>query len=123
MSKRTEVKTTMTDKKFVIEAFKREQLQYEEMSDTMLRITSGALARATLDLTTGTITGDSDYGHGQNALGKLNRHYSEALARFRAMRAGTQIQSCKEEKVMVKVHGLMVEQTQVRLHCRMVATA
>jgi hypothetical protein len=123
MSKRTEVKTTMTDKRFVIEAFKREGLQYEEMSDTVLRITSGTLEHATLDLTTGILTGDSDYGHRPSSIGKLNRHYSEALARFRAMRNGAQIQSCKEEKVQVNVHGRMVEQTQVRLHCRMVATA
>jgi hypothetical protein len=112
MSKRITTKTDMKDKAFAIQALKNAGLAYEEMGNTTLRITSGALAHATIDLTTGNITGDSDFGHRSEVLGSVRKHYSEVKFRHEAAREGVQIKSRQEHK-----------DGSIRLVCRMVASA
>lgn len=111
MSKRITTKTDMTNKEFAITALKASGLRYEEVGSTTLRITSGDLNNATLDLTTGNISGDSDFGHRKGQLGTLARDYMEAQARSVAARKGVQIKQ-----------RLVNEKTgRVTLKCRMVS--
>jgi hypothetical protein len=91
MSKRIQHKTDMTNKEFAVAAITSAGLSYEEMGSNTLRITSGNLVNATLDLTTGTISGDSDFGHRKETLGSLRQAYTEAKYRHEAAREGVQI--------------------------------
>lgn len=112
MSKRITTKTDIKDKGFAATALKNAGLAFEEMSNTMLRITSGDLANATIDLTTGIISGDTDFGHRKEVLGSLRKHYSEVKFRHEAAREGVQIKQRMEQK-----DGSIV------LKCRMAAHA
>lgn len=109
MSKRVTTKTNITDKRFAITALKASGLTFEEVGSTSLRITSGPLARASIDLTTGTVTGDTDY-HRHGELGVLRRDYTEAQARHLASRDGIQIKRRVENK-----------DGSVTLKCRMIS--
>ena len=111
MSKRITTKTDIKDKGFAIQALKNAGLAYEEMGDTMLHIKSGDLANATIDLTTGTISGDTDY-HRKEVLGTLRKHYSEVKFRHEASREGVQIKQRIEQK-----------DGSIKLVCRMAAHA
>jgi hypothetical protein len=110
MSKRVTTKTDIKDKNFAIAAMKNAGLAYEEMGDTVLRITSGALANASIDLTTGVISGDTDYGHRKEVFGSLRKHYSEVKFRHEAQREGVQIKQRIEQK-----------DGSIKLLCRMVS--
>lgn len=90
MSKRIVHKTDMTDKAHATSALKSQGLAFEEMSSTTLRITSGSLTNATLDLTTGNISGD-DITVRKAALSGLRQAYTEAKYRHEAARVGVQI--------------------------------
>lgn len=113
MSKRITTKTDIKDKGFAVAALKNAGLAYEEMGSTMLRITSGDLANATIDLTTGIISGDTDFrGHSKETLGSLRKWYSEVKFRHEASREGVQI---KKREIM--------KDGSIKLHCRMAAHA
>lgn len=111
MSKRITTKTDIKDRGFAITALKNAGLAFEEMGGTMLRITSGDLKNATIDLATGTISGDTDY-HSKPQLGALRKHYSEVKFRHEAAREGVQIKNRIENK-----------DGSITLKCRMAATA
>ncbi len=106
MSKRITVKTEIKDKGHAITALKSAGLAYEEMGSTQLRIKSGDLANATIDLTTGVISGDSDFaGHRRETFGTLRKHYTEAKFRHEAAREGVQIKQrldAKDGSVILK---------------------
>jgi hypothetical protein len=105
MSKRIITQTDIKDKGFAVQALKSEGLAYEEMSSTMLRITSGDLNHATIDLTTGNITGDDALGHRRGKLGKLRQAYAEAKVRHEASREGVTInrrEVMKDGRVVLK---------------------
>lgn len=91
MSRRITTKTQITDKELAIQALKMAGMSYREEGSTVLRITSGSMREATLDLRTGTITGDSDY-HRQDTLGALRQHYSEAQIRQRCLMEGHSVE-------------------------------
>ncbi len=105
MSKRITTKTDIKDKGYAITALKNAGLAYEEMGSTMLRITSGALANATIDLTSGVITGDTDFGHRRETLGMLRQGYAEIRVRAEAAKEGAQIKQriqAKDGSVILK---------------------
>ncbi len=98
MSKRTTTRTDITDKGFAIAALKAGGLAYEEVGDTTLLIKSGPLANASIDLTNGVISGDTDFRHRSGDAGTLRRDYTEAKQRFLAQRKGHQVKSRVEQK-------------------------
>jgi len=108
MSQRITVKTDITNKDFACMALKNAGLAYEEIGSSLLRITSGSLANAQIDLTTGTVNGDTDFGHKKAALGSVRKHYAEVKFRFEAAREGVQIKQRIEQK-----------DGTIRLQCRM----
>ena len=89
MSRRIYTKTLITDKVLALQALKQAGIQYEDRGTT-IRFLSGGMANATLDLTTGTISGDSDFGHTKEGLvGLLRQHYSEAQIKREYAKLGT----------------------------------
>jgi len=92
MSRRITTRTEITDKELAIEALKSAGISYQVDGDT-INLTSGTYTHATLDLQTGTIEGDSDYGHSSRNLGLLRQHYSEAKVKAKYLREGTIIDS------------------------------
>ena len=109
MSHRVTVQTEIKNKDLAIQALKSSGYAYTEQGDT-LRITSGNLARAVINLTTGSIDGDTDH-HTQNSLGLLRQAYGEALFREEAIRRGTTILS---RDVRKSVNG----EQEIVLRCR-----
>ncbi len=92
MSHRVTTETEIKDKALLTQAAKSANITFTEHGDT-IRFTSGALANATLDLRTGRITGDSDYGHTSSGLGVLRQAYGEAKYKMECARQGIQIES------------------------------
>jgi hypothetical protein len=92
MSRRITTKTEMTDKGLAIQALKEAKITHE-VHDNVIVMTSGALDNASLDLRTGTITGDTDYGHSADSLGLLRQFYAEAKVKAEYLRNGTIIDS------------------------------
>lgn len=91
MSHRVSTKTEIKEKDLAIQALKAAGWGYNEQGNT-LYITTGPMARSTIDLKTGTVTGDSDW-HSRDTLGALRQHYSEAKVREQALKTGATIES------------------------------
>jgi hypothetical protein len=92
MSHRVTTDTEIKDRVLLTQAAKSAGVTFTEHGST-IRFTSGPLASATLDLSTGRITGDSDYGHTSSGLGVLKQHYGEAKYKAECSRQGIQIES------------------------------
>jgi hypothetical protein len=108
MSRAITLTTNMTDKGLTIQALGKLRLEYEEMGGSSLRITSGPLANATIDLTTGKMTGDSDHGHHKDAFLKLQDRYLEAETRRAYARQGIQIQRSYEKDGAIIMEAMKV---------------
>ena len=93
MSHRVTTETQMQDKALAIQACKAAGINAVEQGNDMLRFTSGKLANATLDLRTGRITGDTDYGHTGDSLGAIQQHYGEAKYRQECLKQGISVES------------------------------
>lgn len=91
MSHRTTLKTEITEKGLAIQALKSAGWGYAE-EGSHLRITSGPMNRATINLSTGEVSGDTDW-HGRGQLGALRKHYSEAKIRADVLKRGATIDS------------------------------
>ena len=91
MSHRVTTQTNMTNVAVVQKVAKNQGFTFTAQG-TNITFTSGALNRATLDTKTGRITGDTDYGHTESALGVLRQGYSEELYRQECLKQGIQIQ-------------------------------
>jgi hypothetical protein len=92
MSRRVTTRTEIKDKDLAKDALKIAGFSYRDEGNTLL-ITSGKLANARIDLTTGTVSGDSDYRHSEEAMGELRRHYGEAKYTLECRRQGITIES------------------------------
>jgi hypothetical protein len=92
MSRRVTTQSEMKEKALVAQACKAQNISYTEHGDT-IRFTSGGLNGAILDLRTGNITGDSDYGHTTGVLGSLRQAYGEAKYRKECLKQGVTIES------------------------------
>jgi hypothetical protein len=85
--------------------------EFKEATPTRLYITSGELQGAALDLVTGEVTGDSDYGHTAEKFGILRQYYKEALTRQECARTGATISERhidEEGNVILTLMGQMV---------------
>lgn len=81
MSHRVSIQTQITNGVFAKAACEAAGFSYSYSNDT-IRLTSGPAARATINLKTGEISGDSDFHKkSHDSLGVLKRHYAEQVAR------------------------------------------
>lgn len=92
MSHRVTTSTEIKDKALAMQAAKAAGIGVAD-DGSYLRFTSGPLANATLDLRTGTISGDTDFGHTADKLGVLKMHYSEAKYKLECARQGIMVES------------------------------
>lgn len=92
MSHRVTTQTEIKDKALAMQAAKTAGFSFVEDAQG-LRFTSGGLKNAYLNLQTGEITGDTDYGHTQDKLGIFRMHYGEAKYRLECARQGIMIES------------------------------
>ena len=91
MSHRVTVQTEIKDKAIAISALKAAGISYREQGNT-LALSGGQFDRSVINLSTGQITGDTDYGHDQSRLGMLRQHYSEAKFKAEALKQGIEVQ-------------------------------
>lgn len=92
MSHRVNMKTQIKNADRAKEALKLAGCSYRE-SGGMIHITSGGLENVSIDLTSGNISGDSDYGHTAEKIGILRQHYTEAERRYVYLKEGVTIES------------------------------
>lgn len=93
MSHRVTTETEIKDKVMLTQACKTANISFVDQGQDQVRFTSGALANAVLDLKSGRISGDSDYGHTSSGLGVLRQAYGEAKYKSECARQGIQIES------------------------------
>lgn len=77
MSHRIATQTQIKDKDLAKKAIQAAGYSFTEQGATQLRITSGPLQNATVNLTTGEVVGDTDM-HRSETLGSLRKFYTEA---------------------------------------------
>ena len=82
----------MTEKDVVLKVAKSQGIACSE-SGSNVHFQSGKLKNAMLDTRSGRITGDTDFGHTESALGMLRQAYSEELYRRECLKQGIQIES------------------------------
>lgn len=97
MSHRVTTQTEIKDKALAMQAAKAAGVGVAD-DGSYLRFTSGPLTNAVLDLRTGTISGDTDFGHTSEKLGILKMHYSEAKYKLECARQGIMIESREMSK-------------------------
>jgi hypothetical protein len=97
MSRRQTLVTEINNKAILTQAAKTAGIHFVEVGRNTVRFTTGTLNGAVLDLDTGRIDGDSDYGHTTETLGMLRQTYGEALYRDECMRQGISIESRQVE--------------------------
>ncbi len=99
MSHRVTTQTEIKDKELAIAALHQANCAFTERGNE-LTITSGPLKNATLNLATGRIEGDTDFGHKNNndSLGFLKRFYAEAKVKQECAIQGITIEERTVEK-------------------------
>jgi len=98
MSRRITMQTEITNKDLAVQAMDLAGISYQILSDNDIKMTSGPAANAVIDLTKGTITGDSDSEHTLSKLGVLRKYYSEALVRAEYLKTGTTIDGRQKDE-------------------------
>ena len=106
MSHRVTTRTEIKDSVLAKQALKQAGMAYQESGDT-LHITSGGMRGAVINLKTGEVSGDSDYGHTRDNLGSLRQAYGEAKYRAECMKQG------------ITISSRAMEGENVVLYCRM----
>lgn len=107
MSRRITNQLNITDRELAAEALKLADCKFEQHGEHTLFIASGMFRHATVDLKTGTITGDSDYGHSEESFGLLRQYYAEAQIRLECLKNGTTIeekQTDSEGNIILLAH-------------------
>lgn len=97
MSHRVTVNTEIKDRALALDALKAAGVSYREQGD-FLHLTGGDYNNATINLKTGQISGDTDWGHNSGKLGLLRQHYGEAKFRQEAFRQGITISNRTVDK-------------------------
>lgn len=97
MSHRVTTQTEIKDRDLAIQALKKAGLGYSEVGSN-IQITSGRMANATINLDTGLISGDTDYGHNSETLGMLRQAYGEAKYVRECNKQGVMIEGRNVEK-------------------------
>ena len=92
MSHRVTTKTEIKDKAIALQAAKTADIGVID-DGSYLRFTGGALNNAVLDLKTGQITGDTDYGHTSEKLTSFVMYYNEAKSKVELAKQGIIVES------------------------------
>ena len=93
MSHRVTTETEMKDKAILAQACKTAGINFVDQGANQIRFTGGDLNNAVLDLRTGNISGDTDWGHTKAKLDSLKQTYGETMYRAECMSQGIQIES------------------------------
>lgn len=80
----------MTDKALAIQALNQAGVRFEESGD-QLYLKGGNYNNAVLNLSTGVITGDTDYGHSGERFGLLRQAYTEVKFKSECAKTGVTI--------------------------------
>lgn len=91
MSRAITLQTEITDPDLACQALKQAGILYDLAGDQIF-LKSGDLRDAVLDLRTGRVQGDSDYGHTSSKFGLLRQYYGEAKARAEHAKNGVHIE-------------------------------
>jgi hypothetical protein len=97
MSHRVTTQTEIKDKELAKAALQQAGYSFDERGNT-LTVTSGDLRNASIDLTTGVITGDTDYRHSESRFGALRQFYSEQKYKKELARNGGYVESRMTDK-------------------------
>lgn len=92
MSKRITTETEIKDMEIAQKALRDAGMTFKA-DGSYIHITSGALANATINLTTGLVEGDSDFKHTKSSLGILRQHYAEAKLVHELAKQGGYVES------------------------------
>jgi hypothetical protein len=103
MSVRVTQKTEIKDKELAIQALKLAGVTYN-ISGNTLSLHGGSLNGCRIDLSTGDISGDSDYGHTAEKIGIVRQYYSEAKVRHDLAIQGHTVESKEIVKGDVILH-------------------
>lgn len=108
MSHRVTTQTEIKDKACAIKALQKAGWAFQE-SGSRLTVTSGPMRNATLDLTTGQVSGDTDYGHsrGDDSLGALKMYYAEQKY----------VQECHKQGITILERGVDAKSGEILLRC------
>lgn len=107
MSHRVTTQTEIKDKALAIQALKAGGFSFSEQG-TNLTVTSGPMRNATINLSTGLVSGDTDF-HSKDDLGALRQAYAEAKYKKECQKQGISVDSRK----VITVNGQQV----IRLEC------
>lgn len=97
MSHRVTVQTEIKDKGLALQALKASNISFREQGDT-LHLTGGGYENVSINLKTGSVSGDTDYGHQASKLGLLRQNYAEAKYKAEAFKQGVSISDRRVEK-------------------------
>lgn len=99
MSYRITKQTQITDEKLATEALRLAGMTYTKQGNSLC-ITGGPLNRASINLTTGEVSGDTDFsGHSEQAFGLLRQYYGEAMCRDVAIKQGVTVGERQVERI------------------------
>jgi len=90
MSRRITVKTQISNRDLAVQALSKLGAAYQ-VSENTITITSGPIPRGVLDLTTGILTTDSDYGNAKK-YNLFQQAYSEVQIMAECLKEGTVIE-------------------------------
>ena len=91
MSHKVTQKSEMKDLNMVVRACQDAGYSYN-VNGNKVSFTSGPLSRATIDVSTGEITGDTDW-HTRDALGKFRQNYAKAVVKHTCEQQNITIES------------------------------
>lgn len=106
MSRIITTRTEIKDKALAVLACQQAGVAFRDEGEVLV-FTSGSLANSQLNLRTGDIVGDSDFGHSKTSLGMLRQYYSEAKFKAEAQKIGTVIDertTNKEGEIVLMWH-------------------
>jgi hypothetical protein len=90
MSRKVTTRTEITNKDIAVAALQFAQVQHT-VDGNYIYLNSGELSGAMLNLETGDVSGDTDFGHSHRSLSVIKQYYAEALFRTEAAKIGTTI--------------------------------
>jgi hypothetical protein len=90
MSRRITTQLNIEDENLAVEALNLAGYNFTKQGSSLF-ITDGILRNAVVNLVSGEIEGDSDYGHTEENFSVLRQYYAEAQIRAECLKNGTTI--------------------------------
>lgn len=98
MSRRVTLQTKLQNGDILKAALTKANCTYSQEGSNYIRITSGEFRNVMVNLTTGDVSGDSDYRHTEQLLSRLNVVYNEELTMREANMEGAMLTNRQEMK-------------------------